>query len=82
MCAGAILQARINTVVYGTDDPKSGAVKSLFNLLNDARLNHRCNIISGILAEQSGNLLTEFFQKKRENKLEIEKGNNNIIGSF
>jgi tRNA(adenine34) deaminase len=64
MCAGAILQARINTLVYGTDDPKSGAVRSLFNLLNDNRLNHRCNIISGILAEQAGNILTEFFKKK------------------
>ncbi|MDR2641380.1 MAG: tRNA adenosine(34) deaminase TadA [Planctomycetaceae bacterium] len=65
MCAGAILQARVNTLVYGADDLKSGAVKSLFNLLNDPRLNHRCNIISGILAEQCGTLLTEFFKKKR-----------------
>ncbi|MDR2172228.1 MAG: tRNA adenosine(34) deaminase TadA [Planctomycetaceae bacterium] len=65
MCAGAILQARINTVVYGTNDPKSGAVNSLFNLLNDQRLNHRCNVVAGILAEQCGTILTEFFKTKR-----------------
>jgi tRNA(adenine34) deaminase len=65
MCAGAILQSRINTLVYGADDPKSGAVKSLYNLLNDTRLNHRCDIISGILAEKCGAILTEFFKEKR-----------------
>jgi tRNA(adenine34) deaminase len=65
MCAGAILQSRINTLVYGSDDPKSGAVKSLYNLLNDTRLNHRCDIISGILAEKCGAILTEFFKEKR-----------------
>jgi tRNA(adenine34) deaminase len=65
MCAGAILQSRINTLVYGADDPKSGAVKSLYNLLNDTRLNHQCNIISGILAEKCGTILTDFFRTKR-----------------
>ncbi|MDR1485465.1 MAG: tRNA adenosine(34) deaminase TadA [Planctomycetaceae bacterium] len=71
MCAGAILQARIDTVVYGTNDPKSGAVKSLFELLNDTRLNHHCNIIPNILTEQCSTILTKFFKKKRENKSSI-----------
>jgi len=65
MCAGAILQARIPRVVYGANDPKAGAVQSLFNLLDDARLNHRCSVVSGILAEPCGNILSQFFQRQR-----------------
>jgi tRNA(adenine34) deaminase len=65
MCAGAILLGRIPTVVYGASDPKAGAVDSLFSLLNDSRLNHRCNVISGILAEPCGRILTEFFRRQR-----------------
>ncbi|MCL2004710.1 MAG: tRNA adenosine(34) deaminase TadA [Planctomycetaceae bacterium] len=65
MCAGAIVQARIPRVVYGADDPKSGAVLSLFNLLNDARLNHQCAVISGVLSEPCGQILSQFFQRQR-----------------
>jgi tRNA(adenine34) deaminase len=65
MCAGAILQARIPTVVYGAADPKAGAVDSLFSLLGDHRLNHQCEIIAGVLAEPCGTILTEFFQRQR-----------------
>jgi tRNA(adenine34) deaminase len=65
MCAGAIVQARVPRVVYGADDPKAGAVRSLFRLLDDPRLNHRCEIVAGVLAEPCGRLLTEFFQRKR-----------------
>ncbi len=65
MCAGAILQARIPLVVYGAADPKAGAVHSLFRLLNDARLNHRAEVISGVLAQPCGEILTQFFQKQR-----------------
>jgi tRNA(adenine34) deaminase len=65
MCAGAIVQARIPTVVYGAADPKAGAVHTLFHLLDDDRLNHRCLIVSGVLAQQSGDLLTRFFQQQR-----------------
>ncbi len=65
MCAGAILQARIRTVVYGAPDPKAGAVHSLFQLLADPRLNHRCEIISGVLADPCGAILTRFFQQQR-----------------
>ena len=65
MCCGAILQARIPVVVYGAADPKAGAVDSLFRLLSDNRLNHRCQIVPGVLAEECGRLLTEFFQAQR-----------------
>ena len=65
MCAGAILQARISQVVYGADDPKAGAVKSLYELLNDSRLNHRVEVKSGIMAERCGAMLSNFFQQKR-----------------
>jgi tRNA(adenine34) deaminase len=65
MCAGAILLARIPTVVYGATDPKAGAVQSLYHLLNDDRLNHRCQVIPGILAAPCGELLTRFFQAQR-----------------
>ena len=50
MCAGAIVQARIPTVVYGAADPKAGAVRTLYKLLDDPRLNHRCQIVPGVLA--------------------------------
>ena len=65
MCAGAILQARIPTVVYGAADPKAGAVDSLFRLLDDSRLNHRCETIGGVLAEPCGAILSRFFQEQR-----------------
>ncbi len=65
MCAGAILQARIPLVVYGATDPKAGAVHSLFHLLNDARLNHRCEVTAGVLAEPCSQILTDFFQAQR-----------------
>ncbi len=65
MCAGAILQARISTVVYGAPDPKAGAVDSLFQLLNDSRLNHRAEVVRGVMAEPCGQILTDFFVSKR-----------------
>jgi tRNA(adenine34) deaminase len=65
MCAGAILQARIPLLVYGTADPKAGAVHSLYRLLDDARLNHRCEVVSPILAEPCGQILSRFFQAQR-----------------
>jgi tRNA(adenine34) deaminase len=68
MCAGAIVQARIPRVVYGAADPKAGAVRSLFRLIDDPRLNHRAEIIEGVLAEPCGRVLTEFFQRRRLEK--------------
>jgi tRNA(adenine34) deaminase len=65
MCAGAIVQARIPTVVYGAVDPKAGAARSLYRILDDGRLNHRCQLISGVLAGPCGEILTRFFQQQR-----------------
>jgi tRNA(adenine34) deaminase len=65
MCAGAILQARVPTVVYGAPDPKAGAVQTLFKLLSDPRLNHRCQNVPGVLGEPCGTILTRFFQQQR-----------------
>ncbi len=66
MCAGAILQARIPWIVYGASDPKSGAVHTLYELLSDRRLNHRCQTVIGVLAEPCGRILTKFFDSKRK----------------
>ena len=66
MCAGAILQARLPQLVYGTADPKAGAVHSLYRLLEDERLNHRTEAVGGILAERCGQLLTDFFRRQRQ----------------
>jgi tRNA(adenine34) deaminase len=65
MCAGAILQARLPRVVYAATDPKAGAVHTLYRLLSDARLNHTCQTVAGVLAEPCGRLLTQFFQAQR-----------------
>ena len=65
MCAGAIVQARIPVVVYGAADPKAGAVRSLFRLLEEERLNHVCEVIPGVLTEPCGAILTEFFKTQR-----------------
>ncbi len=65
MCAGAIVQARISTVVYGAADPKAGAVRTLYNLLDDPRLNHRCQVVPAVLAEPCGQILSQFFQEQR-----------------
>ncbi len=66
MCAGAIVQARIPWVVYGAADPKAGAVDTLFRLLNDARLNHQAKVVSGVLSQPCGALLTDFFRRQRQ----------------
>ena len=65
MCAGAILQARIPVVVYGATDPKAGAVDSLYQMLRDDRLNHRAEVISGVMAQQCSEILTAFFAEQR-----------------
>jgi len=65
MCAGAAVLARIRRLVYGCDDPKAGAVRSLFQIADDVRLNHRIEITSGILAEECSALLRDFFKDLR-----------------
>ncbi len=66
MCAGAILQARIELVVFGALDAKAGAVRSVMNLLQNPALNHRCDIIGGILRDESAAIIQEFFAAKRQ----------------
>ncbi len=65
MCAGAAVHARVARLVYGTPDPKAGAVESLFRLLDDPRLNHRIATLGGVLAEESAALLRSFFAMRR-----------------
>jgi tRNA(adenine34) deaminase len=66
MCAGAIVVARLDRVVYGADDPKAGAVRSLFALCSDGRLNHVAEVVPGIRAGPCGEVLTRFFRRQRE----------------
>ena len=66
MCAGAIVNARIDRVVYGCDNPKAGAVRSLYRLLEDARLNHRVTVEGGVLADECAALLSGFFARLRQ----------------
>jgi len=69
MCAGALVLARMDRLVFGCDDPKSGACKSLYNIVTDGRLNHRLEVTSGVLADDCTALLQEFFARRRqENK--------------
>jgi tRNA(adenine34) deaminase len=65
MCAGACLHARIRTLVFGARDPKTGAVRSLFQVLDDPRHNHRIEIVEGILGEDCSRKVSAFFRKKR-----------------
>ncbi len=65
MCAGAIVSARMDKVVFGARDAKSGACESLYTITNDARLNHRCEVEGGVLEEKCVALLQSFFKMKR-----------------
>ena len=65
MCSGAIIQARIPRLVYGTDDPKGGAVRTCFQLLSDARLNHQVEVTAGVLAEECAAIIQSFFAARR-----------------
>ncbi len=65
MCCGAIVQARIRRVVFGARDPKGGAAVSLYTLLSDSRLNHRCAVVEGVLAAECGTVLSTFFRRIR-----------------
>lgn len=66
MCAGAIVQARIKQVIYGTPDPKAGCAGTLMNLLQDERFNHQTEVVSGVLQEECSMLLSQFFRRLRK----------------
>ena len=74
MCAGAIIQARIDRVVFGAHDPRAGAVESQFQLLQHPQLNHHCTVHSGVLERLCGDLLRQFFRKRRKQKQEVQRG--------
>ena len=65
MCAGAVVLARLDRVVFGADDPKAGFAGSLGNLVQDPRLNHEARLVPGVLAEESGEMLRGFFRARR-----------------
>lgn len=68
MCAGAIVQSRIERLVYGAADPKGGCAGTLMNLVQDDRFNHRAEITAGVLAEECGAMLSDFFKALRTNR--------------
>jgi len=65
MCAGALVNARVDRLVYAVPDPKAGAAGTLFDVLRDPRLNHRVEVVSGVMAEECGELLSSFFRSRR-----------------
>jgi tRNA(adenine34) deaminase len=65
MCAGAIIHARVERVIFGARDPKFGAVVSLYNILDDKRLNHQAKVTEGVLKEECGEIISRFFREKR-----------------
>lgn len=65
MCAGAVVLSRVSRLVYGAADPKAGAVGSLWDLVRDRRLNHRPEVVSGVLAEECGQVLRDWFETRR-----------------
>jgi tRNA(adenine34) deaminase len=68
MCAGALVNARVDRLVYGATDPKAGAVESLSAVCSDERLNHSVEVISGVLADECGDLLRAFFRALRDRR--------------
>jgi tRNA(adenine34) deaminase len=65
MCAGAIIHARVERVIFGARDPKCGAVVSLYNVLDDKRLNHQVKVTEGIMGDECGEIISRFFKEKR-----------------
>ena len=69
MCAGALVNARVERLVFGCDNPKAGAVKTLYQLVEDPRLNHRMTVTGGVLAAECGALMSDFFKKLRSGEV-------------
>ena len=70
MCAGAIIHARVSRVVYGAAEPRAGAAGSAWNLLHNEKLNHQVEITKGVLADECGHVLKDFFQLRRKKTIE------------
>jgi tRNA(adenine34) deaminase len=69
MCAGAIVHSRVKELVYGADDPKAGACGSIMNVVSSGHLNHRVNVVSGVLKKECSEILKKFFKNLRKSKL-------------
>ena len=65
MCAGALVNARLDRVIFGASDQKSGACRTLYKIADDPRLNHRCEVTGGVLEEECVQLLRDFFEPRR-----------------
>ncbi len=74
MCAGLIVNARVGRLIYGASDPKAGAVRSLYELCDDTRLNHRCQIHAGVLQDECAQQLSSFFQNLRAQRKASKDG--------
>lgn len=66
MCAGALVNSRVSRIVYGADDPVAGACGSVFNIVNEKRLNHRIPVVKGVLGERCSEILKQFFRARRQ----------------
>ncbi|MDP6380782.1 MAG: tRNA adenosine(34) deaminase TadA, partial [Phycisphaerae bacterium] len=73
MCAGAMVLGRVDRLVYGVDDAKSGAARSVFRLLDSPKLNHRVSVTAGVMADECGHVLSEFFRNKRVEGRAVEE---------
>lgn len=73
MCAGAMVHARVERLVFGASDPKTGACGSLYNLVDDIRLNHRIVVVRGVLESEARGLIQDFFRKRRKRRGEVPK---------
>jgi tRNA(adenine34) deaminase len=71
MCAGALVLARIERVVYGVPDPKGGGCGSVFNIVDEPRLNHRVQVTGGVMAEECARVLREFFKDRRDEQKSV-----------
>jgi tRNA(adenine34) deaminase len=71
MCVGAAISARVESIVYAATDPKAGATGSLYDIAHDSRLNHQCEVVAGVAAEESSVLLKDFFRTKRKPPTEL-----------
>lgn len=78
MCAGAIMHARIARVVYGADDPKTGACGSILNAFADRRLNHHTEVAGGVMAEECGAMLSNFFALRRAQQKQATEANSEL----
>ena len=71
MCVGAMVHARIGTLIYGAPEPKTGAVRSTMKLLDDPSWNHRVMVVAGLMADEARALMQEFFSEKRKRKNDV-----------